>query len=98
MPTHDEAAQFLREFFALPPEKQRLFRHALRLMVEDLRRGRSFRPSLRVKGVQGYPGIFEMTWEMPNGRATFSYGTPRRPGDTHIIWRRVGGHDILKNP
>lgn len=98
MPTHDEAAQFLREFFALPPEKQRLFRRALRLMVEDIRRGRPFRPSLRVKSVQGYPGIFEMTWEMPNCRATFGYGTPRRPGDTHVIWRRIGGHDILKNP
>ena len=66
-------------------------------MVSDLRAGHPFRPSLRIKGVQGYPGVFEMTWA-PDGRATFHYGVPVQPGETHIVWRRIGNHAILNNP
>jgi len=33
-----------------------------------------------------------------DGRATFHYGPEQRPGEPHIVWRRIGGHDILKNP
>jgi hypothetical protein len=32
------------------------------------------------------------------GRATFQYGPQQIPGATQIIWRRIGGHDIFKNP
>lgn len=98
MPTHDEEPRFLREFFALPQARQRLFRRALRLMVEDMKNRRPFRPGLRVKGVQGHPGVFEMTRDMPDGRATFAYGPERMPGEAHIIWRRIGSHDIFKQP
>ena len=31
-------------------------------------------------------------WEVsfaPDGRATFSYGDPVRPGEPHVIWRRL---------
>jgi hypothetical protein len=43
-------------------------------------------------------GIFyEMSWP-GDGRATFHYGPEQRPGEPHIVWRRIGGHDILKNP
>lgn len=34
-----------------------------------------FRGGLRVKGVRGSPGLFEMTWA-PDGRATFMWGEP----------------------
>lgn len=99
MPTHEEATQFLRDLARLTLGEQTLFAAAIRKMVEDLRAGRPFRSSsLRVKGVQGHAGIFEMTWEMPNGRATFHYGDPPRPGDAHIVWRRIGGHEIFNNP
>lgn len=102
MPTHDEDPQFIREYLALSLDRQRAFRRALRLMVEDMKNKRPFRPSLRVKGVQGHAGIhagiYEMTWEMPNGRATFLFGAERIPGEPHIIWRRIGGHEILSNP
>lgn len=67
-------------------------------MVEDMKNRRPFRPGLRVKCVQGHPGVFEMTWDMPDGRATFAYGPERMPGEAHIIWRRIGGHDIFKQP
>jgi hypothetical protein len=64
---------------------------------EDLHARRLFRASLRVKRVQGHTGIFEMTWS-GDGRATFEYGTEQIPGEPHIIWRRISGHDILKQP
>lgn len=75
-----------------------MFFAALKKMITDLRTGAPFRPSLRVKAVQGHPGVFEMTWDKGNGRATFAYGPERLPGEAHIIWRRIGGHDIFKQP
>jgi hypothetical protein len=97
MPTHEEFALFLREFARLSQAQQDQFIDAVKRMVEDLRNGRQFRATLRVKGVRGHPGIFEMSWG-DGGRATFHYGTPRLPGDTHIVWRRIGGHEIFKRP
>ncbi len=97
MPTHDEFVRFLREYDKLTQTQQDAFIDAMKLMVEDLRAGGSFRPSLRVKRVQGHPRILEMTWAS-DGRATFEYGAEVRPGEPHIVWHRIGGHDILKNP
>jgi hypothetical protein len=65
--------------------------------VEDLRRSTGFRPGLRVKGVRGASGVFELAWA-PDGRATFSYGGAVVEGGPHIIWRRVGTHDVLREP
>jgi hypothetical protein len=50
---------------------------------------RPFRPALRVRQLAGCPGVFEMTWS-DDGRATFSYGAERMPGQPHVIWRQVG--------
>jgi len=36
-------------------------------------RDQKFRPGLRVKRVQGHPGVWEMSWAA-DGRATFEYG------------------------
>jgi hypothetical protein len=47
--------------------------------------------------VQGHPDVYEMTRE-PDSRATFHYGGERIPGEPHIVWRRIGGHEILKEP
>ncbi|MFJ2923099.1 hypothetical protein [Streptomyces sp. NPDC087307] len=33
-----------------------------------------------------------------NGRATWSYGEARIQGAQHIVWRRIGTHDILTGP
>lgn len=54
--------------------------------------------SLRVKPVEGAPGIFEMTWSFagPDGRATFEW--IRIEGELAVRWRRIGGHAILKKP
>lgn len=61
--------------------------------------GGQFRPQLRVETVKGHSGVWEMTWSWnPDGRATFEFGQPRRPGKRHVIWRRIGGHDIYGDP
>ncbi|CAA9558842.1 MAG: hypothetical protein AVDCRST_MAG88-1328 [uncultured Thermomicrobiales bacterium] len=52
---------------------------------------------MRLKAVHGHPGVYEMTWAN-DGRATFRFGPSIRPGDPHIIWRRVGTHDIFDAP
>ena len=54
--------------------------------------------SLRVKSVQGAPGILEMTWSFasPDGRATFELVTVE--GDVRLRWRRVGDHDVFRRP
>lgn len=97
MPTHEELTQFLREFAKLTVTDQDRFIVAMKHMVSDTRAGRPFRPGLRIKRVQGHEGVHEMTWA-PDGRATFHYGVSPIAGDVHIIWRRIGGHEILKNP
>lgn len=98
MSTYDADTQFLNEFKRLSPQQQALFLATRDQMVADLKAGRPFHPKLRVKGVQGHSGVFEMTWEMHNGSATFHYGPPRHPGDVHIHWRRIGDHNIFKQP
>ncbi len=53
---------------------------------------------LRVKRVQGYPGVWEMTWSFagPDGRATFEWID--LDGELAIRWRRIGGHGIFGEP
>ncbi len=65
--------------------------------VEDLEAGRSFRPVLRVKAVQGTGNIMEMTFA-PDGRATWQFGAEVKYGQAHVIWRRVGTHEIFRSP
>jgi hypothetical protein len=79
-------------------ELQPAFLGMLPLFIEALRTGpSSFPPGLRVKRVQGAEGVWEVTFA-PDGRATFMYGAEVRPGEAHVIWRRVGTHDVLSDP
>jgi hypothetical protein len=96
-PTYAREPAFARDFAKLADEQQRRFLAAVAAMVGDMEAGRAFRPGLRVKAVQGWPGVWEMTWE-PDGRATFEYGPEQRPGEPHVVWRRVGTHDIFRRP
>ena len=97
MPTHDELASFWRDWENLTPEQQRRFRDAVRKFVEDLEAASGFRAGLRVKGIQGAGGIYELTWA-DDGRATFEYGSPVIGTEPHIVWRRIGTHDIFGRP
>lgn len=99
MPTHDETAAFLRDYEKLAPAQRERFDSKREEFITDLiamehgsRQG--FRLGLRVKSVQGESGMFEMTWA-PDGRATFSVGEPVIANKRHIVWHRVGKHNIL---
>lgn len=96
-PTFQRSGRFDRDFEALASSNQRRFRLAVNQFVDDLRGGRGFRPGLRVKRIQGTADIWEMTFA-PDGRATWQYGAEIRPGEPHVVWRRIGSHDVFRRP
>ncbi|MFD3484908.1 hypothetical protein [Streptomyces sp. NPDC058665] len=96
MPTYEALPRFTTDLDRLTSEQRRRFRQTVAAFVDDLRTGR-FRAGLRVKGVRRAPGVYELTWD-GNGRATWSYGPEIVRGTQHIVWRRIGTHDILTGP
>lgn len=54
--------------------------------------------SLRIRDVEGATGILEMTWSFagPDGRATFEWVV--RAGEARVRWRRIGGHEVFREP
>lgn len=97
MPAYLALSSFWDDWERLDARRQQAFLAARRDFVDDLRNGGRFRKGLRVKGVRGYPGVYEMTWA-GDGRATWMYGTPRKAGEPHIVWRRIGTHSIFGRP
>jgi mRNA-degrading endonuclease YafQ of YafQ-DinJ toxin-antitoxin module len=96
VPTYQPRPRFLRDFKSLTAAQVAAWERALNIFIKCLRVG-TFEPSLRVKRVQGYPGVWEMTWAA-DGRATFEYGDEVRTGEPHIIWRRIGTHSVFRQP
>jgi len=94
MPTYHVFPQFWKMYHSLSVEQKAQFRTAVNHMVEDIKNGQGFRSGLRVKGVKGRDGIYEMTWAN-DGRATFSYGSSIVEGTPHIQWHQVGTHEIF---
>lgn len=70
---------------------------AVAQLVADLRAGTGFRRGLRVKKMQGFDDVWELTWG-PDGRATFHYGESIKEGEPHIVWRRIGTHSEFTRP
>ncbi len=98
-PTFDRSDSFKREYRNLEPHEQAKVKEKLADFIDDLQAiedgtKTSFRSALRVKPMKAKPGIWEMTWD-GDGRATFEYGDEVLPGKRHVIWRRIGGHDIF---
>lgn len=79
-PAYERQPTFVRDWAALTTGHRRQFLAAVMRMVTDVKAGRGFRPSVRVKGVQGRPGVFEMPWA-PDGRPTWQHGPEQRPGE-----------------
>ncbi|WP_030594042.1 hypothetical protein [Streptomyces anulatus] len=101
MPTYETTTRFTTDLDRLTPEQRHRFRRTVTAFVDDLRTGGRFRTGLRIKRVQRASGIYELTWSMgtgPAGRATWQYGPALRPNTPHVIWRRIGTHDILTGP
>lgn len=96
MPTYEADQLFLRDWRQLTPAQRKRFKAAVRRFVEDLKAGRPPRAGLGIERFEGHEGVFEFHWA-PNGRALFAYGTSPHPGDVHIIWLRIGTHDIYKS-
>ncbi|MFF1785198.1 hypothetical protein ACFVX9_01890 [Kitasatospora sp. NPDC058243] len=97
MPTYESLAHFLRDWKGLTPTQKAAFLVAVAQFVTDLRAGQGFRRGLRVRKMQGHPDIWELTWA-PDGRATFHYGLPLQGEEPHIVWRRIGTHDVFNRP
>ncbi len=93
MPTYEGTPEFWSDYHRLIPAQRRQFLTAVMKLVYDLKTG-DVRSSLRIKDYRRIEGMYEMTWG-PNGRALSRYGDAKRSGDTHIIWHRVGTHDIF---
>ena len=77
---------FKTAFKKLPPEIQKRFEKQLKLFIENPRH-----PSLRVKKMEDPRNIWE-------GRITYSYRFTFQAEENTYIFRKVGTHDILKNP
>jgi hypothetical protein len=94
MPTFATTPRFRRDLKALAPEQRARFEKVVREeFVPDIE-ANQWRPGLRIKRVHSVPKVWEMTWA-PDGRATWEFGAPIRDGVRHVIWRRVGTHDIF---
>lgn len=90
MATFATLLRFEADWRKLTREEKAAFRRVMLDAFEpDLSApGQPFRPELRVREVAGHPDVFEMTWS-DRGRATFSYGPERSPGQPHVIWRQI---------
>jgi len=101
---YETTPAFDGDYRRLKPEHQAAFRAVLKdkfiptceAIAEN--HGAGWPKSLRVKAVRGAPGILEMTrsFASPDGRATFELITV--DGEPRCRWRRVGDHDVFKDP
>jgi hypothetical protein len=97
MPAFQVTRRFERDWKQLTSESRARFQPVIAgPFVPDLARG-VFRAGLRVNGVQAGPGVSAMTGA-PDGRATFSYRPGQQAGEPHVIWRRIGTHEIFREP
>lgn len=101
---YERTEHFKRDYRKLSPDERAEFK---RVVLEEFqpaleRResepGRAWPPALRVKGVEGAPGVWEMTWSFtdPDGRATWEW--IKIGEETAIRWRRVGSHSVFADP
>lgn len=97
-PTYEARRRFLREYSRLTSEQRTAFGRARGKLVLALHESPpSFPPELRVKRVQGTRDVWEVTFAA-DGRATFAYGPSQQAGQAHVVWRRIGTHDVLRDP
>jgi hypothetical protein len=94
---------FDADYRRLSEREAEMFRKALKVFIPACDRYGSdasmkWPASLRVKDVEGAPGVWEMTWSFsgPDGRATFEWIDI--DGGLGLRWRRVGGHSIFERP
>ena len=72
----------------------RFVRAVTEVWVPVVDQGPPYPGQLRIKRVQGTRDNWELTYA-DDGRAVFRYGSPQKPGMRHIVWLRVGSHEII---
>lgn len=98
---YEATASFVRDHRRLSRAEKDMFasvRKEFAAAAERVARGGRWPTKVRVKSVEGAPGIWEMTWSFsgPDGRATFEW--IEIDGEAAIRWRRIGGHRIVADP
>ena len=101
--TFETTARFDGDYRRLGKDEQELFRAAVAAFIPAAE-SRVAEPDapwpkrLRIKRVEGAPGLWEMTWLFvgPDGRATFEWTSI--DGNPGIRWRRISGHEIFRQP
>lgn len=97
-PTFEWTPRFDKDWADMSPDDHDRFKQKVtELLVPALAASTPMPDGLRIKDVQRADGVFELTWA-GNGRATFEYGEELIPGQSHIVWRRIGGHEIFGTP
>jgi hypothetical protein len=96
-PTFERLPRFNGDYGKLDADQRARFKKSIAQFVDDLKSNRPVRSGLRVKRVQGHDRLYELSWA-PDGRATWEYGEQKIEGEPHVVWRRIGTHDIFKNP
>jgi len=98
VPTFDRLALFKREYRKLTPEQKARFKTAVAKLVAALQQTPPTLPGdPLVHPLAGHHGVYELRFA-PDGRATFTLGLSVRGSEPHVIWRRIGGHDVLHRP
>jgi hypothetical protein len=100
----EKTPAFDADFQRLSQAEREVFRHVVRDEFVPAAERRAANPGsrwpkkLRVKGVKAAPGVWGLTWSFagPDGRATFEW--IKIDGEPALRWRRVGGHEIFRNP
>ncbi len=101
---YERTESFKRDYRRLDKSEREEFKRVIQEhFVPALERrvtepGSGWPGALRVKDVEGAPGVWEMTWSFtdPDGRATWEW--VEIEGETGIRWRRVGSHAIIAVP
>jgi len=101
VPTYEAESRFFAQYQSLSREDRKLFRDARRefttALLEYEARGRRgvprFPKRLGIKPLVGKRNVMEFRWAK-DGRCTWRYGAPRKPGMYHIVWRLIGTHGI----
>jgi hypothetical protein len=93
VPTYEETNRFNSEYNRLSADKQALFNQARKEWVAALKAHRAPPARLGIRRFLSIEGMYEFHFA-PNGRALFRYGPEKQSGEPHIIWERIGGHDI----
>lgn len=98
MPAFDRLALFKRECRRLTPEQKARFKIAVAKLVAALKQTPPGLPGDPLaRPLAGHHGLYELRFA-PNGRATFMFGAPVRGDQPHVIWRRIGGHEVMDRP